>query len=301
MLVSVIIPTFNRSKLVLRAINSVLDQTYREIEVIIVDDGSTDDTTEVLSRIVDGRVTFYKIPNSGAPAARNYGLEKSKGDYITFLDSDDEYYSEKIERQLEVFRSSKVPNLGVVSCGRHDFRNGNLYFEWIPRYRGNVLQHLLKKKRVGAGTPFLMIKREVFERGIMFDPDMPAGQDFDFLVRICMNFGFDFAPYHLVKVNHHDGERVYNPERALRATELQLNKYRDVIAADKAIYESFVLKYADLAFSYGRVDKARAILHNEQLPWTLRKIIWSTYFSTFRSPEKSKLSLTLLKVLRKLL
>src|SRR5689334_8143428 len=101
-LVSIIIPTYNRSTLLLRAINSALGQTHRNIEVIVIDDGSTDDTQRVLKSLTDTRINCYLTRNQGASAARNYGLQRSKGEYITFLDSDDEYYPEKIERQLEV-------------------------------------------------------------------------------------------------------------------------------------------------------------------------------------------------------
>ena len=295
-LVSVIIPTYNRTHFLMRAVSSVLNQTYSNIELIVVDDGSTDDTIEVLQRIQDPRLTYYRINNSGAPVARNYGMERSKGEFVTFLDSDDEYLPNKVEKQVEVFRTSELENLGVVSCGRLDYRNDELYFKWIPRHRGNVLDVLLSKKRVGAGTPFLMISRAVVNQGIFFDPDMPAGQDFDFLVRVCMNFQFDYSPCHLVRVNHHSGERIYNSERALKATELQLEKYRDIIMKTSSVYESFMVKYADLAFTYGNKQKALNLLKGLGIS-TFRVRLWYWYMSTFDTP-RSKTSLALLKLLR---
>ena len=109
--VSVIITTYNRAHLVGKAIKSVLNQTFQDFELIVVDDGSTDNTEEVINSFNDTRIRYirHKI-NKGGNAARNTGLRNSKGEYIAFLDSDDEWLPEKLERQLEVFKKSQDEN-----------------------------------------------------------------------------------------------------------------------------------------------------------------------------------------------
>lgn len=106
-LVSVIIPTYNRGRLILDSVNSVLNQTYKNIELIVVDDCSTDDTKEVIESIKDSHIKYIKLEkNSGACIARNRGIEKSTGEFIAFNDSDDLWIPEKICRQL--VRQAKI-------------------------------------------------------------------------------------------------------------------------------------------------------------------------------------------------
>ncbi len=145
-LVSVILPTHNRSMFLNRAIESVLKQTYKNWELIIVDDASTDGTEELFKDISlqDERIQYHKLEkNGGACIARNMGIRLSKGEYITFLDSDDEYFPKKIELQVQCFKNSKIPNVGVISCGREDVRDGVKYREWVPSFRGDILNNLL--------------------------------------------------------------------------------------------------------------------------------------------------------------
>ena len=98
-MVSVIIPTFNRAYLLGRAVESVLSQTYNNYEIIVVDDGSDDGTGEIIESF-NKRVRFFRIPHSGVSKARNTGIEKAKGDWISFLDSDDYWLPQKLEKQM---------------------------------------------------------------------------------------------------------------------------------------------------------------------------------------------------------
>ena len=113
MLVSVIIPTYNRSKTIERAVNSVLAQTWKELEIIVVDDGSTDRTDEIL-RAYGNKIRFIRQQNGGASAARNTGIRAATGEIISFLDSDDEWLPEKTERQVKLLQ--RTESSGVVCC-----------------------------------------------------------------------------------------------------------------------------------------------------------------------------------------
>ena len=106
-LVSIIIPAYNKGSYTIKAIKSVLSQTYNNIELIVINDGSTDDTHELLKKIIDKRFIFYDIKNSGACTARNYGINKSNGKYLSFLDCDDTYEKNKIEKSISVLERNR--------------------------------------------------------------------------------------------------------------------------------------------------------------------------------------------------
>ena len=112
-MISVIIPTYNRGEKVLRAVDSALKQTYVNIEVLVVDDGSTDETPGILKNHLDKRVHYFRLPHSGHPSVpRNYALEKASGELVAFLDSDDEWLPEKLALQIAVI--NKFPEVGLV-------------------------------------------------------------------------------------------------------------------------------------------------------------------------------------------
>lgn len=284
-LVSVIIPSYNRAHMLPRAIESLIRQTHENWEALIVDDASTDNTSEVVENYIakDKRIHFYPLTkNGGACIARNVGIEHAKGSFVTFLDSDDEYFPKKIELQVQCFQTSIVENLGIVSCGREDARDGKVYLRWIPKKRGNIVNNLLQKERVGANTSFLMVKKEVLDQfNILFDPEMPAGQDWDFLVRVCQHANFDFVPEPLVTIHHHSGERVYTGERSLIAFEKQYQKNKHLLLQDTSIHDKFLMKMVSQNYVYGNADKALNILNNRIQNKTLKTTLWKAGIHAF--------------------
>jgi len=117
--VSIIIPTYNRAHLIERSIRSILNQTYEDFELLIVDDGSTDNTKEVVEGIVDARIRYISCAtNGGAAKARNVGIAEAKYDYIAFQDSDDEWHPDKLEKQMKVMETAS-PDTGLVYCEYH--------------------------------------------------------------------------------------------------------------------------------------------------------------------------------------
>lgn len=266
-MISIIMPTFNRLPLLKRAIKSVLNQSFFDWELIVIDDCSEDGTELFLKTVEDKRVRYIKLnKNSGACVARNMGIKEAKGDYITFLDSDDEYLPQKLEKQLKVFKESNDENLGVVSCGRMDFRGGKLYQKSIPEKKENYYLSLLSKEdRIGAGTPFLMVKSSIIrDRNILFDSEMPAMQDWDFLIRICKYYNFDFAPDYLVKVNHHNADRVYNSKNAIAAIKLQYVKYKTWLTENPKAHLKFLKKAAILIAHHESVRNSILFLKNKK-------------------------------------
>ena len=148
--VSVIIPTYNRAHLIGRAIRSVLDQTYQDWELIVVDDASTDDIPGIVKGFTDGRVKYIRHDeNKGAAAARNTGIQAARGAYIAFLDSDDEWLPEKLERQVQAFESSDA-QVGVIYTGTIAVsQSGEALSDYkAPRFRGYIFRDLLISNRI---------------------------------------------------------------------------------------------------------------------------------------------------------
>ena len=183
--VSVIIPTYNRAPLVVRAVRSVLEQKHFEGEVIIVDDGSEDDTVEVIkgvARTSPITVRYHRILNSGPANARNVGVS------IAFLDSDDHWYPNKIALQLEALRND--PDYKICHTGEKWLRRGehlNQKAIHNPR-QGNIFSHCLQLCAVGMST--VLMYKSLFEQCGGFDSAMPCCEDYDFWLRVSFQYAF---------------------------------------------------------------------------------------------------------------
>jgi glycosyltransferase involved in cell wall biosynthesis len=192
--VSVIIPTYNRAQLVRRAIQSVLNQTYQDFEIIVVDDGSTDNTTEVVNSIGDERVRCIRHQvNKGASASRNTGIRAARGELIGFLDSDDEWLPEKLQRQVDKFDVASA-NVGLVYGGYVviDDETKKVIGQVHPEKRGYVFKEVLKASHPpNPLTP--LIKKECFDKVGLFDEDIRFGEDWDMWLRIAEHYEFDFV------------------------------------------------------------------------------------------------------------
>lgn len=232
--VSVIIPTYNRATLLPRAVNSVLNQTYRDFELIIVDDGSTDNTKEVIRKYKDPRIQYIKHDkNKGGSAARNLGIKMAKGEYIAFLDSDDEWLPEKIYLQLDKLKatSSKV---GAVYSGIkwiHD-KNEKIVHCMIPNLRGDLYVDNLTGCFMGQ-TP--LVKRECFDDGISYDESLQSHQDWDLWIRISKKYDLDYVE-ELLYIYHISGNQLSNNlESRINGWKQLLSKHREEFIKHKKI------------------------------------------------------------------
>jgi glycosyltransferase involved in cell wall biosynthesis len=191
-LVSVVIATYNMGQYLPRAVQSVLRQSYPNIEVLIVDDGSTDDTPAVV-RQWDGepRVRAWRQPNGGQARARNQGVAGSRGQFVAFLDADDEWMPDKLERQMPLFTGR--PGLGVVYS---DFERMDADGRPLPKggpvqmYRGSVSGPLLIDNFVSFQTA--VVRRECLERHGAFDESVRMGDDYELWLRLSAHCEFDF-------------------------------------------------------------------------------------------------------------
>ncbi|MCR5116614.1 MAG: glycosyltransferase family 2 protein [Lachnospiraceae bacterium] len=182
--ISVIIPTYNRAPLIERAIRSILEQTYKPLEIIVVDDGSTDNTREVVESIGDPAVKYCYKENGGAGSARNYGVERAQGDWIAFHDSDDVWRPDKLKIQTEYAKKHPEYNL-IYSKYEMHFRDGSTttvpYEDDIELLEGNILHALLVRNSIG--TPTVLVKKQAFFEIGGFEADLRCIEDWNFVIR----------------------------------------------------------------------------------------------------------------------
>lgn len=191
-LVSVIVPTFNRAHVVERAIESAFRQTHRHIELLVVDDGSTDGTLERLEALRSPRLRVLSTPRNGGPArARNLGLAACSGSYVAFLDSDDVWLPWKLEAQLARFAEAGE-RVGAVYCGRRVRLADGGRIEIRPEQRGDMFDMLLRRNTIPL--PTLIVRRSVLDEVGVFDPALPACEDWDLVLRIARRTAFDVVP-----------------------------------------------------------------------------------------------------------
>ena len=186
--ISVIIPTWNRAGTIRRSIDSVLAQTYEVSEVIIMDDGSTDDTEEVIADIKDERVHYHRMPqNGGASRARNAGVDKARYDIIAFHDSDDVWKPTKLEKQFACWAG--MPKAVMIYCAlmyRDPDTGEDMVFPFadIPREKlsGDMTELLLHRNTID--TPTMLLRKETFKQAGGFDPLYPPLEDWEFNLRV---------------------------------------------------------------------------------------------------------------------
>lgn len=183
---SVIIPTYNRQHLCAIALKSVLDQSYEDFEVIVVDDGSTDQTGEVIMCSDDPRIKYLHQGNHGVSNARNRGIETSRGKFIAFLDSDDRWFPQKLERAKAWI--DRYPDICIFHTDEIWYKKGRLLNQKKKHKKpsGYVYRNALPLCCIGISTA--VVKRAVFEKIGLFDESLPACEDYDFWLRATQAF-----------------------------------------------------------------------------------------------------------------
>jgi glycosyltransferase involved in cell wall biosynthesis len=224
--VSVIIPTHNRADFLRGALTSILDQTFQDFEIIVVDDASNDNTSEVVASFNDERINLVRHEtNKGGSAARNTGILASKGDYIAFLDDDDEWFPDKLAKQIDILRSSP-PEVGCVYTGYVDVdRNtGRVIGQQIPTKKGNLSKELSVENCLGSASSVLL-KRECLKKVGLFDGSLPCSQDYDLWLRISNEFLFECVQAPLFKYSVHSNKISTNPKARSQGLAIMQQKY----------------------------------------------------------------------------
>lgn len=192
-LVSVITPTYNRARFLPNAILSVFAQTVHNIELIIVDDGSEDDTRAVIEPLLaDERIRYFYQKNQGQSRARNFALEKANGEYIAFLDSDDVWSADKLAKQLVIFESD--PGIDIVHGDEAiiDEHGAVVSSENMKRHTGRITRQLLADNSVSITTA--LVKRQCFDDMGGFDASLEVADDYDLWLRFSARYWFHYEP-----------------------------------------------------------------------------------------------------------
>lgn len=223
-LVSVVIPNYNYAQYLGEAIDSVLSQTYPEIEIIVVDDGSSDGSKEILLGYGD-RIKTILQQNQGVAAARNKGVSASSGEFIAFLDADDSWLPEKIEKQVECFRDDEM--LGLVHVGVIEIDGaGRMIRERVEGGQGEIWQELLlfSGKGILGGGSGTMAPRTVFDEVSGFDERLSTSADWDLYFQISSKYQVGFVPQPLLKYRVHNSNMHTNIDVMERDMKLAFEK-----------------------------------------------------------------------------
>ncbi|MEO6186612.1 MAG: glycosyltransferase [Steroidobacteraceae bacterium] len=265
-LVSTVIPTYNRRVELPRAIDSALAQTHVQQEILVIDDGSTDGTAQMLAERYADRVRCISRPNGGVSSARNQGMREARGEFIALLDSDDEWMPTKLEKQVALLRSH--PDWGMVLCDvqrvdpAHRPTDVLRRREAIPR-DGDVLLSLLRMPSLVPAS--VLMRRSVFDVVGGFDESLRTAEDIDFHLRVATRFGIGVLEEPLVNaMRGHEGLSTYagTQQDYIHVMERFLLAGRERISAAHAHDALFVayIRNARSAMVCGRLTVAREIL-----------------------------------------
>lgn len=265
--ISIILPTYNRANLLKRAVKSVLTQTYQNFELIIVDDGSTDDTFEAVDQFHDARIRYIRCDqNRGAAGARNQGIQKAKYSYIAFQDSDDVWKPEKLAKQIEMLKQAP-DDTGIVYC--EFYYHGINHTEGIcpdreillEQKQGHIFPELLTGNMIGM--PTVLVKKECFLQAGVFHEGLVCLEDYEWILRIARQYRILFVPECLVDV-YANLESVTNNVEGYMAS-------RCIIAG---LYKKELIQYGLFDYIVGDIlNKATQLGYLEKATVYLEKVM----------------------------
>jgi len=268
--ISVIIPTYNSASYLPEAIESVLAQTYENYEIIVIDDGSTDNTKEVVVPYLD-QIVFLQIENGGPAKARNHGIRYSIGDYVAFLDADDIWYPIKLDRQMTLFK--KNPQYGLmysdVSYARtYSSQKGRTFHSYCKHVKeGRIFSELLHECFIALSS--VIVKRDCLERVGLFDENCELWQGYDLWLRIAFENQIGLVNEPLYYRRIHEENRFYSDSlKNILSIIMIMEKWdKDALrlseADRKIVNQRLCAKYRSLGKYYltvGCHDKARSAL-----------------------------------------
>lgn len=257
-LVSVIIPTLNRPDFLRAALQSVLGQTVRDLEILVVDDASSIDPRPVLAALDDGRIRYFRHDsNRGEAAARNTGIRNARSTYVAFLDDDDEWLPDKLRLQLDSFGRS--PDAVACVYGGHVAlrgRDGRELAREVPTRRGDLSRALLERNVIGPPST-VMVTRQCLERVGLFDESIAFGVDYDMWIRIARDHHFEVVPEVLVRYTVHPGQMSHDPFLIARGRADIKRKHAPSLRGGRRREARFYLSLGHQMSLLGHIGEAR--------------------------------------------
>ena len=286
--VSIILPTYNRAHLLPRAILSILNQTHQDFELIIIDDASTDATTEVVAAFDDPRIRYIRHQsNQGAAAARNTGIKASRGAYIAFQDSDDEWLPHKLERQLHALTQSPS-EVGVVYSsfwlvrGNERITLPSRIRKWVSllpskirRLEGDIHQALSRGNFIT--TQVALVRRTCFEAVGLFDERLSRFQDWELWLRIAKHYHFQYIDEPLVLAYATPGSLSSDRAACIEALDIILQKHHHEAAEEnKELFAHYLNAMGDILFQNGDRERGQSHLFRSVKTSPFNTAYWIT-------------------------
>jgi glycosyltransferase involved in cell wall biosynthesis len=273
----VIIPTYNNSRYIKKTIESVLRQTFRDFEIIVVDDGSTDNTAVVLEEY-KGEITYFHQHNRGASSARNKGINEARGKYISFLDSDDYYCEDNLLKKINILESN--PYVGLVySDWNYVNEQGNFIEKGSYRFlhdekktSGYIFEELLYKRNF-ITTSAVLVRKIVLDDVGLFDPMIPSQEEYDLWLRICSKYAVHYIDKPLVNQIVHRGSLSTDFSKWALGNALIVDKIDKIVPKDFAVKNGFIKRLKSDKFTF----LARDHTQNNQF-----KNAWNAYMSAIK-------------------
>ena len=268
--VSVIIPTYNRESTILKSVYSVLNQSYKEIEVIIVDDGSTDTTLKKLKNINDERLKVVTQNHLGACIARNKGICESKGYYIAFQDSDDYWYPDKLEKQVVDLEKNDSDINFCKMITKSDQQDDYITPDFEINKSFKYTERLLISNFISTQT--ILIKTSVAKR-YDFDAELPRFQDWDWVLNISKRYTISYTDKILVQQNISKDSISKNIAKADAAYRIIEKKYSNLYAKNKKAHSKFLYNWAIHCSKYlSPLDRRDLLIKSLKLSFSIKNL-----------------------------
>lgn len=287
-LVSTIVPVFNRANLIGKTLDSILNQTYPQIEVIAVNDGSTDDSLAILESYAQRHPTRIRIinqQNTGQARARNNGIRQARGEFIAFLDSDDTWDKEKLALQIPLFNG----RVGLVYSAILEVDENDTITELIPcdpKVKGDIYALLLIANRMTGGS--VVVTRQAIDNVGMFDESFPAAENWDLWIRVAKEYHIDYVDKPLVRYLRHSGNMSADQRLMCAANTAILHKHlpnrttlpRELHRTFDTAYANFYYLQGIIHFSNGEYQSARKYFYHA---WRYKMLYKDSALRVFRS------------------
>ena len=265
----VIIPTHNHAQFIEQCLTSVVNQTIQPKTIIIVNDNSTDHSETLINKFISTNkkiniVLFNNKIQLGPGQSRNIGISMSRSKYLSFLDSDDIWYANKIEEQQKKFLEPNFDNLGIVYCNHVFIKNNKKYFDLTTyqksRLRGYIFYNLFSGNKISGSCSSILCKREIFNSCGVFDKDYYYVEDWEFFLRVAKKYNFDFVDKYLLEIRIHEKNRskLLNYE-ILKQSRIKINQlFNDKkTPIEMKIFLLNELKISDFKIYYNKLRQYR--------------------------------------------
>ena len=290
--VSVIIPTHNRAEFLRCAIESALRQTFTDLEIIVSDDKSADHTQEVVKGFKDKRIKYiFNNENNGPSATRNKGILASEGEYIAFLDDDDEWLPDKLQRQVEILDKDQPNICGVYSNRLFIERTTGKIISDNPGaeiLKGNLLYQLAVKNPIS--TPTVVVRKSCLDEVGLFDETISYMEDRDLWIRLSMHWDFEYISEPLVKIYVHGRSHLsQNLEGQISGKERLLERYRDLFKKKRKSWGELYLCLGAQYCQLKQMEKGRKNIIKGIIKYPFSKIAYFQLFASLFGAKNYKL------------